>query len=218
MDIEKYSEIGPQFYATEIPGLLNKYLEQDNWQSYLDCGCGDGSLLYALKVNGFLKRKNIFAIDLSKNRINLVKKIDSSINAFVDSAEELKAIKNESIDFLVSTQVIEHVDDKKMINEIYRVLKNDGIAYLSTVHKKWYGWYFYRNNGKWVLDPTHLREYSDDRQLFNLIAKDKFERGCPTFIKSQFLTAPIISSTITPTAGPSIRIILNKTSTRPIIK
>lgn len=176
MDIEKYSRIAPQFYINEVPKLLEKYLKQNNWQNYLDCGCGDGSLLYALNSNNFLDGKNIFAIDLSENRINLVKKISPNINAFVDSAEELKTINNESIDFFVSTQVIEHVDDKKMISEIYRVLKRGGTAYISTVYKKWYGWYFYRNNGKWVLDPTHLREYSYDGQLLNIIIdKNKFE-------------------------------------------
>lgn len=175
MNIEEYSKIVPQFYTNEIPTLLEKYLRQNVWQNYLDCGCGDGSLLYALNINNFFINKKIFAIDLSQNRINLVKKIDPNINAFVDSVEELKTISNESMDFLVSTQVIEHVDDKKMINEVHRVLKKSGTAYISTVFKKWYGWYFYRNNGKWVIDPTQLREYSNDGQLFKFIDTNKFE-------------------------------------------
>ncbi len=175
MDIEKYSQLAPQFYIDEVPKLLEKYLKQNNWQDYLDCGCGDGSLLYALDLNGFLNGKHVFAVDLSENRINLVKKISPQINAFVDNAEELRTIKDESIDFFVSTQVIEHVNDRKMISGIYRVLKKGGTAYISTVHKKWYGWYFYRNNGKWVLDPTHLREYSDDEQLLSVIRERKFK-------------------------------------------
>ncbi len=61
-----------------------------------------------------------------------------------------------------------------MVNAVQRVLKTNGIAFISTTYKKWYGWYF-KNNGKWVLDPTHLREYSDDKQLFDLIDLNKFE-------------------------------------------
>ena len=34
-----------------------------------------------------------------------------------------------------------------------------------TIFKKWYGWYFYRCNGKWTLDPTHVREYTKESQL-----------------------------------------------------
>jgi len=175
MNIEEYSKLSPHFYINQIPNLLEEYLKNNIWQNYLDCGCGDGSLLYALNLNKFFENKNIFAVDLSENRINLVKKIDPNINAFIDSAEELITIHDEFVDFLVSTQVIEHVDDKKMIKAIYRVLKKGGIAYISTIYKKWYGWYFYKNNGKWVLDPTHLREYSNDSQLFDLIDLNKFD-------------------------------------------
>lgn len=174
MNIEDYSKIAPQYYSGYIPPLLEKYLKRTAWSSLLDCGCGDGSLLYALNAKKYFENKQIYAVDLSRNRINLVEKINTKINATVDSAEKLKTIKNRSIDFFVSTQVIEHVDDKKMIKEIFRVMKKGGIAYISTVHKKWYGWYFYRNKGRWVLDPTHVREYSSDEQLFNIIDKSKF--------------------------------------------
>jgi hypothetical protein len=50
-----------------------------------------------------------------------------------------------------------------------------GTVYLSTVFKKWYGWYFYRCNGKWRLDPTHLREYTADSQLLPLFEKHGFK-------------------------------------------
>ena len=174
MDIEKYSNIAPQYYRDQIPKLLKKYLEAEQYNNILDCGCGDGSLLYSLDKLGNLKRKKVWAIDLSKNRIELVKKINGNIIAAVDSAEELKTINNDNIDFFISTQVIEHVDDKKMIERIGEKVRSGGIIYISTVFKKWYGWYFYRNNGRWVLDPTHLREYSSDKELLSLFNKDKF--------------------------------------------
>ena len=34
--------------------------------------------------------------------------------------------------------------------------------------------YFYRNKGRWVLDPTHLREYSREAQLLDLILASGF--------------------------------------------
>src|SRR5207248_2495402 len=55
--------------------------------------------------------------------------------------------------------------DGMRISEIARVLAPGGTAYVTTVHKKWYGWYFYRCNGRWVIDPTHLREYRNDAEL-----------------------------------------------------
>lgn len=174
MNIEDYSKIAPQYYSNYIPELLKKYLINNNFNTFLDCGCGDGNLLNALYKNNILINKKVFAIDLSINRINLIQKIHPDITAKVDNAEEMSYIKNESIDFFVSTMVIEHVNDKKMTANIYRVLKKDGIIYISTVFKKWYGWYFYKNNGRWVIDPTHLREYIKEGELLDLFDRSKF--------------------------------------------
>lgn len=175
MNIEAYANNLPLYYGTTIPNLLKKYLDKNLFKSLLDCGCGDGSLLFALKYNNYFKNKKITAIDLSKTRIEIVKRIDPQINAFVDSAEILSKIQNNSVDFFISNCVIEHVDDKKMIKAMDRVVKKNGIIYLATVFKKWYGWYFRRKNGKWVMDLTHLREYAKDEELFNLIDKKKYK-------------------------------------------
>lgn len=176
MNIEDYASHSPQFYNYKVPPLLKKYLSLKNYNTFLDCGCGDGAMLYALLKEGFFKRiKSIVALDLSRSRMDLVKKLHPSVRAHVDSAEEMRKIKNNSVDFFISTQVIEHVDDKKMSDSIYRVVKKNGIIYISTVFKKWYGWYFYRNLGKWVLDPTHLREYGKDRELLKNFSSRKFK-------------------------------------------
>ena len=41
----------------------------------------------------------------------------------------------------------------------------------ASANKKKWVWYFYRHQHKWVLDPTHLREYTADSQLTSLIKK-----------------------------------------------
>lgn len=175
VEIEEYAEIAPQYYDGDMEPLLEKYLAETKWQSLLDCGCGDGGFLFSLYKRGYARDKAIRAVDFSKSRIELVKKIDPSIQAAVDNAEDLATIPDASVDFLVSTQVIEHVDDAKMIATLDRVVKDGATLYLSTVYKKWYGWYFYRNQKKqWALDPTHLREYRCDSELLDKLAKERF--------------------------------------------
>jgi 2-polyprenyl-3-methyl-5-hydroxy-6-metoxy-1,4-benzoquinol methylase len=175
MNIEEYSKY-KQFYTGKAPKLLLKYLNLFYWNNFLDLGCGDGSLLYALNKKNYLDGKKVYAIDLSENRINLVKKINKNFVCFVDDACNIKEIKDNNIDFIVSEQVIEHVeDDDAMAKEIYRILRLGGIIYLSTVFKKWYGWYFYKCNGKWRLDPTHIREYNNEIKLLKFFPKEKFE-------------------------------------------
>lgn len=175
IDIEEYSRFLPQYYGMTIPKTLKKYLDTALFTSLLDCGCGDGALLYVLKQNNYFKNRKVSAVDLSQNRINLVKKIDPKIHACVDSAETLSSIKSNSIDFFMTTHVIEHVDDKKMLKAIDRVVKKNGTIYIATIFKKWWGWYYYRKDGKWVMDLTHLREYMEDKELIDLIDINKFE-------------------------------------------
>ncbi len=172
MKIEEYAKY-VHFYEENVPGLLLKYLNKSKWKTFLDAGCGDGSLLYALDKKDFFHDKEVYAIDLSKKRIDRCQENLRNINFFVNSAMNIKSINDNSIDFLVSTQVIEHVSsDDRMIEEIARVLnKKNNTVYISTVFKKWYGWYFYRCNNKWTLDPTHAREYTSDEQLFKILHK-----------------------------------------------
>ena len=175
MDVEEYSK-NIQLYTDEIPELLLKHLNKVNWKSYLDVGCGDGALLHVLNKKGFFDGKIVYAVDLCENRINLAKKIDKDFRCFVDDACNIQNIKDNSIDFLVSTHVVEHVtNDEAMIKEISRVLHRNGIVYLATVFKKWYGWFYKRCHGKWTLDYTHLREYTKDKQLFDQLRKYSLE-------------------------------------------
>jgi 2-polyprenyl-3-methyl-5-hydroxy-6-metoxy-1,4-benzoquinol methylase len=172
--IKDYADYLPQYYGIVVPGLLKKYLDSARYKTLLDCGCVDGALLYALKQQGYFNGKKIYGIDISPKSIKLVKEIDENITALVDSVETLGKVKPNSVDFLISTHVIEHVDDRKMLNSIAKVVRKDGIIYLGTVFKKWYAWYYNRRNGRWVMDVTHLREYTADAELMCLIDKKKF--------------------------------------------
>ena len=171
MDINLYSTSYLHYYTFDIPKLLEKYLLCVPWQAFAELGCGDGALLYALNAKGYFISKNITAIDISKDRVCAAQSIDPGIKCFEDDVCCIKTLEDGTIDFLVSKQVIEHVPDElSMLNEMARILKKNGTIYFSTVFKNKRAWYFYRCNGKWVLDPTHVREYTDEDCLRNLIA------------------------------------------------
>jgi 2-polyprenyl-3-methyl-5-hydroxy-6-metoxy-1,4-benzoquinol methylase len=175
IDIEEYAR-RVHFYSDEVSPLLLEYLVRSEWKSFADVGCGDGALLWALDRRGLFRDKEVHGIDLSRTRVELAQQINPAFHCQVGSATELACLADSSIDFLVSTQVIEHVpDDNDMVRAMARVLRPGGTVFLSTVHKKWYGWYFYRCNGRWVLDPTHLREYKDDRQLLSFFEAAGFQ-------------------------------------------
>ena len=171
LEFENDARRFPQYYSeSPTPPLLEQYLRSASFESFLDCGCGDGDLVRSLGYAGLLEKKKVFAVDLSQTRIERVRAAVPWIHASVDSAETLRTIEDKSIDFFTSTQVIEHVDDRAMLASIARVTRPGATVYLTTVWKKWYSWYFFRNNtGNWVLDPTHIREYRSDAELLDLV-------------------------------------------------
>ena len=173
MDIEDYSHYSQRNCAI-FPEKFYDILLSEEWNSYLDIGCGDGVYLKAL-INKFsISEKNIFAVDFSSNHINNVSKNFYQFSLLLLMTRVFsKKIHDDSIDIIFSNQVIEHVEnDNDMLCQINRVLKKGGKAYISTVFKTKNAWYFYKCNGKWALDPTHVREYSSDEQLISKIIKN----------------------------------------------
>lgn len=172
MNIEDYADHSPQYYGMELPVWLFRsfvqycFLRESSADdiSVLDIGCGDGSLINSLiKENICPPVLQLNAIDLSQKRIDIVKKNFPTVNARVDSAETLDTVKDGSIDFAISMMVIEHVADFKFIRTLFRVLKPKGTAYITTIYKKpWAKWFYRNSNGESVLDPTHIWEYDED--------------------------------------------------------
>jgi SAM-dependent methyltransferase len=161
-----------RFSHVAIPDLLRELLAETSWRSFLDMGCGDGGLLYAIQREGFFDYscQEVHGVDLSVNRIDRMKRLCPPVCAYVGSVCDPLPIEAGSIDLLVSTMVIEHVpDDSKMISEIARLLAPRARAYITTVFKKPWAWYYYRANGQWVLDPTHRREYQDETPVLQAL-------------------------------------------------
>jgi 2-polyprenyl-3-methyl-5-hydroxy-6-metoxy-1,4-benzoquinol methylase len=173
-DLQEYSK-RTHFYVDEIPPLLSAILDKTEWQRCVDLGCGDGALIAALHNRGYLEGKLLYAVDASESRIDSVREISPEIQCIVGDACDTQ-IDDGSLDLVISTQVIEHVsDDRDMVREMCRILKDEGTLYLTTIIKKRYGWYFYRCNGKWTLDPTHVREYTQDHELLDILYDYGFE-------------------------------------------
>jgi len=177
MNFSKYSKKYIHYYDDNIPKMLEFLFNNNRVNKVADLGAGDGAALYALKNKGYLKNlEEVIAIDLSQDRINRIKDIDKNIFCIVGDASNLSKTYNSVLDLVISMQVIEHVpNEETFLDEICRALKPKGLLYLTTVFKKKYAWYFYRNNGKWVLDPTHLREYRERSQLIKIIEKCNFK-------------------------------------------
>jgi len=176
-----YSRKYVHFYDEEASILLESGLALVNEvvkkPSIVDLGCGDGRLIFSLYEKGLLKNVgDIVGVDISESRIERLTKELSFVKGIVSDALSVKELPSSRFDFVICSQLIEHVeDDETLVFEIQRLLKSGGLTYVSSVIRKWYGLYFYLRGGAFRLDPTHTREYSSVDKFVDLIAKKGFK-------------------------------------------
>lgn len=176
---EDYAKNDVHFYVdNSIPKLLNwgfDLISAVKQPSIIDLGCSVGRLYYALFHKGLLDRfERIVGVDISSERITRLKNELPFVEAVVADASKMKSA--DLFDYVICSQVIEHVkDDGDLVTTINNLLKNRGIAYVSSVIKHWYVMYYYFNNGSIRLDPTHVREYTSMDEFLSLFRERKFE-------------------------------------------
>ncbi len=97
----------------------------------LDVGCSGGWLTESYK--SFPNYKNLFGVDLNQPGLRIYKTTHPDISPPVLGNVEKLPFKNESLDLIFATDIIEHLLRPDLfLKEVRRVLKPDGIFYLST--------------------------------------------------------------------------------------
>lgn len=118
--------------------------------------------------------ERIVGVDLSEERLRRVGAYLPEVRTFQADLCDLSGLR-EGFDLVLCSTVIEHVrDDRQMLTEICKITRPGGSLYLSSVIRKKYGWWIYRNNGRIVCDPTHVREYDSEKSFIDLIESHGF--------------------------------------------
>ncbi len=140
--------------------FAEKYIKDKN---VLDDGCGSGYGSYHLKSKG---AKRVTGIDISEEAIEYAGKNYKNENLnFVQMDVTKLNFDDNTFDILTSFQVIEHIKDvNKYLAEIKRVLKNGGIALITTPNKQTSS-----PNTIKPENPFHVKEYYYD-DFKNLLA------------------------------------------------
>ena len=97
----------------------------------LDVGCGYGRTLNQLYLSGF---PDLTGVDISKNMINRGNKLYPYLNIQTSDASGI-AFEDNSFDAVVLlavlTCIINDNEQEQLINEVLRVLHNDGVVYIN---------------------------------------------------------------------------------------
>ena len=162
MNIEQYANKHPKTRSGVIlPENIQLIDQMPAISKILDIGCAEGHTIRWLRTL-FPGRYQLIGIDLSQVRIKKALEDKSHSAIFCTGSAEALPIADGVMQFVIASQVIEHVpDDVQMLREIDRVLVPGGRFQIDTVYKKKWARYFYRSPAGWAIDPTHIREYTD---------------------------------------------------------
>lgn len=120
-------------------------------KNVLDIACGEG-----YGSNYLAKMANrVIGIDLDEQTVKWASSKYSRSNLeYICAPIESMPLKESTIDIIVSFETIEHVvDSDKMILELKRVLKDDGVLLISTPDKKHY------SDDRNYKNPFHTKEF-----------------------------------------------------------
>mgnify|MGYP000844833910 FL=1 len=111
--------------------LIIKFLKNKNFEKILDIGCGSGYILHEIKKH--FPKSDLYGVDFESKSIELAKKITNE-KYYVLNAENLThKFKENSFDCVISTDVMEHIENYKAnISEVYKILNPGGIFFVYT--------------------------------------------------------------------------------------
>lgn len=175
-DLEEYARRHPQFEATAtVNDLLDRAVAAATPLAgrWFDLGCGEGGTLAAVRA-AHPSSPELFGLELSETRAAIARRRGFGV---VRADAMRLPLRPSSLALAVSRHVIEHVeDDRRALAEVRRALAPGGVLYLETPLRLPGAWYPYRNAaGRWVLDPTHLREYGTTGELEARLSEAGFE-------------------------------------------
>lgn len=136
--------------------LVNRWKSQEK-KMFLDLGCGLGRHSILFGKNGF----SVSCFDISENAVSRTKEWaeKEGLEFDYEVGDMLKLpYKDEQFDCIYCRNVISHTDTegvKKVISELYRVLKNEGECYLTLSSKETWG--FKQEDWPLVDENTRLR-------------------------------------------------------------
>ena len=120
-----------------IRSLIKKHLELTKLldPTIVEVGCGTGQVLE--EITHVVKTKNLIGIDPLEGWLSKAKeKLNGKAKLIKGFGEDLP-FENNSVDYVVCTEVLEHVIDPKVVlMEFNRVLKKEGLIIISIPNEK----------------------------------------------------------------------------------
>lgn len=129
------------FRAIELKAIYECLKYRELPQPSLDLGCGDGKITQLLFDDQFT-----YGVDNGEaNDVEVAIKNKVYKKVLLESAEKM-SLPDKSVNFVFSNSVIEHIpDNEKVLSEVSRILKKDGIFVFTSPSDKFREYLFLSN-------------------------------------------------------------------------
>jgi len=132
-----------------VKSHISNYSKRYDIKEICEVGCGTGSLSILLGERGF----KVDAFDINNKAIELAKKFNLNSNVRYFSKDILNLIDSKKYDAIVSTDVLEHIEeDQKAIDNMSLLLRKNGLIFITVPINEKYRRKFDDRSG-------HLRRY-----------------------------------------------------------
>lgn len=143
----KNSENWNKFIGNEIPSsietqsIIYKFIKKND--RIIDVGCGFGKTVFDLYKKGYV---NIYGIDSNKSGIKFANKMSKKLRLnpkpkFKVADASCLSFKKDSFDCVITqafwTTIVTNKERLKIIKEINRILKRNGIIYIADFMRMW---------------------------------------------------------------------------------
>src|SRR3989454_10429195 len=167
------------FLTAWLPPLLRATAERSPRRVLADLGAGDGGTLWPVARAGAVG-ETIAAVDISPEHVALCERLSPKVQGIVSDVAHVDELPDASVDAVISSQVIEHLpDDRVLAPEIARLLKPGGWFYVASVIRGPHAFWLYKGKPpapeRWQLDPTHMREYESEEHFRSALAHPELE-------------------------------------------
>ena len=151
-----------KFFLAHISGfrpkeraLENMYLDNITPGKLLDIGCGSGNFLAKMREQGW----NVEGVDFDPKAIKVAKE-KHKLNVHQGTIQSIN-YPSDSFDAITMSHVIEHVHDPiSLIEECYRLLKQDGYLVMVTPNIESWGHLNFTSHWRGLEPPRHLFLFS----------------------------------------------------------
>ena len=186
-DLFDYSEQNlPEITKNEFSRLRESIIREisNDLSIVLDVGCGNGWVSKKLIPLG----KKVISMDISStNPINAIREVQHKNHAGLIADAYNIPLKENSIDCIIASEILEHVPDpKSFIISLIKLLKHNGKLIITTPFNEKIEYYLCVHCNKPTPKSAHLHSFNEDN-IIRFIPQTGVTWSCKSFINSDLL-------------------------------